>query len=352
MDTDRLVPRAIYEQLESGHPVILLSIVDVRGSSPRHPGSKMAVSADGHISGSIGGSLFEAMAIEEARQVLATQQSKFMEYDLTDDGAEAIGMICGGRATVLLDYIAATAENVELFRYWHEQSQADNSFHFLTHISHENTGISIYGHSLLFSDGKVFGYSPLTAPQLGHMVEVVRNISITTIVTIGDIRIIADPVRNLKTLFCFGAGHVALPMAHIAAMVSFRVVVIDDRPEFANAERFPEAAQICVIKDYGRAIAELEIDHDSFIVIMTRGHQYDRMVLEQALRTKAGYIGMISSRKKLKNIYQAILASGVAKEELERVHSPIGIDIGSETPEEIAVSVVAQLIEKRAGQMT
>ena len=98
------------------------------------------------------------------------------------------------------------------------------------------------------------------------------------------------------------------------------------------------------------ALDGLEIDADSFIVIVTRGHQYDRAVLEQALKTSAGYIGMISSRRKREAIYEALMAQGVKKEQLEKVHSPIGIDIGGETPEEIAVSIVAELISVRSRQ--
>ena len=101
----------------------------------------------------------------------------------------------------------------------------------------------------------------------------------------------------------------AVPTAHLAALVGFRVVVVDDRPEFANAERFPEAYKILVIKDFNHAFDGLEIDADSFIVIVTRGHQYDRAVLEQSLKTTAGYIGMISSRRKREAIYEALMAA-------------------------------------------
>jgi xanthine dehydrogenase accessory factor len=155
-------------------------------------------------------------------------------------------------------------------------------------------------------------------------------------------------MRKLKTLYCFGGGHVAVPTAHLAALVGFRLVVIDDRPDYANKERFPEADKVLVIKDFSRAFDGLEIDRDSYIVIVTRGHQYDRAVLEQALKTNAGYIGMISSRRKREAIYEYLMAHGVSKGQLEQVHSPIGIDIGGETPEEIAVSIAAELIKVRS----
>lgn len=309
----------------------------------------MVVGPHGKSYGTIGGSLLEHMAIQEANRVLIERQSKLMDFDLDGD-PNSNDMICGGKAVVLLDYIPPTMENVGLFRCWHEAVSSGNDIYFLTQVRDTHHGISVLGRSVLFPDGRVVGQSPSPIPQLEDLKVELRNISMTIVVPMGDTRIIVDPVRNLKTLYCIGAGHVAVPTAHIAAMVGFRVIVIDDRAEFANMERFPDAEQICVIKDFNHVLEGRELGTDSFVVIMTRGHQYDRAVLEQALKTKAYYIGMISSRNKREAIFQSLLAEGVSRKELERVHSPIGIDIGSETPEEIAVSIIAQLIRERARQ--
>jgi xanthine dehydrogenase accessory factor len=147
-----------------------------------------------------------------------------------------------------------------------------------------------------------------------------------------------------------GAGHVSQPTAHIAALTGFRVVVMDDRAEFSNAKRFPDASEVHVIDDFQRAFEDCHIDNDSFIVIFTRNHMYDHVVLEQALKTDAGYIGMIASRRKRDSIYEALRTQGITEEDLTRVHSPIGLKIGGETPEEIAVSIVAELIQERSRQ--
>ena len=348
MTADSLVPRTIYVQLESGHPVVLASIVDLQGSSPRHRGAKMVVCYDGKNYGTIGGSLFEAKAIEEARRVLIAGKSKFMDFSFDDSSTLPDGMICGGKAVVLLDFMPVSQENIDLFRCWYNSILAGTTFYFLTYLNETNAGINTSGHFLLFRDGRIVGDSSLSIPQLETLKSEIHNISVTSIISIGDTRAIVDPIKKLQTLYCFGAGHVAIPTAHIAALAGFRVVVLDDRSEFANAERFPDTEQIHVIKDYAKVFKGLEIDKDSFIAIMTRGHQYDQIVLEQALRTPASYIGMISSRKKRNVIYKAMLTKGFQKQELERVHSPIGITIGSETPEEIAVSIVAQLIKERS----
>jgi xanthine dehydrogenase accessory factor len=127
-------------------------------------------------------------------------------------------------------------------------------------------------------------------------------------------------------------------------------VVLDDRPEFASSERFPRAEQIKVIPSFPQAFEGLEIDRDGYVVIVTRGHLHDKTVLEQALKTDAGYIGMIGSRRKRDLIYRELLTKGFSQAELGRVHAPIGLAIGAETPEEIAVSIVAELIQVRAGR--
>jgi len=161
------------------------------------------------------------------------------------------------------------------------------------------------------------------------------------------IEAIVDPIRKIKTLYCFGAGHVAVPTCHIAALCGFRIVVIDDRADYANSERFPDAQNIQVQSGFVGKMDELDINEDSYIVIVTRGHMFDRDVLEKALKTTAGYIGMISSRRKKETIFNELKNQGVTDIELARVHSPIGLPIGGETPEEIAVSIVAELISER-----
>jgi xanthine dehydrogenase accessory factor len=351
MNENEVIAAAICGQLAGGSPLVLVSIVSFQGSIPRRGGTKMVVGVDGKSYGTIGGSLLEASAIGESRAVLAAAQSRMMDYELTGRDASAAGMICGGKATLLLDYIPATPENKEFFSGWHEAIRRGRDFYLLTHLKGTGNMLETLGHSIFYRDGRVVGNVRLEKDDIGNLRSDLHNISSISVVSIRDTRVVIDAIRRLKTLYCFGAGHVALSTAHLAALVGFRVVVVDDRSDFANAERFPDADRIRVIDDFNRALEELEIDADSFIVIVTRGHQYDRAVLEQALKTPAGYIGMISSRRKREAIYEALMAKGVTKEALERVHSPIGIAIGGETPEEIAVSIVAELISERSQQL-
>jgi len=347
MNEIEFLAKTINEQLEAGRPVVLVSIMSMQGSTPRRSGTKMVVGADGKGYGTIGGSLLEDAVIQESKKLFSSGKSKVLSYELTGKDPTAPDMICGGRAKILLEYLPATPENREFSQQWCEAVQRDKGFYLLTRLKGEEDTIEISGHSIIYADGSPFSpESPV--PDIEKLKPELHNVANTAILAIGDTRVMVDRIRKLKTLYCCGGGHVAVPTVHLAALAGFYVVVIDDRPEFANAERFPEAHDVVVIKDFNNAFAGREIDEDSFIVIVTRGHQYDRAVLEQALQTSAGYIGMISSRRKRDAIFEYLMSQGVKKERLEQVHSPIGINIGGETPEEIAVSIVAELIKVRS----
>lgn len=152
-----------------------------------------------------------------------------------------------------------------------------------------------------------------------------------------------------KTLYLFGAGHVAQQTAVLANMVDFRVHVLDDREEFANRERFPEAEEVRVLDSFASALDGLAIDANSFLLILTRGHSFDRTVLAQALSTPAGYIGMIGSKNKRNTVYASLQEEGFTQADLARVFCPVGLEIGAETPAEIGLSIVSQLVAVRAG---
>jgi xanthine dehydrogenase accessory factor len=162
----------------------------------------------------------------------------------------------------------------------------------------------------------------------------------------GNVEVFIEPILTEPTLYIFGGGHISLSLAQMAKPLGFKIAVIDDRAEFANAERFPEAEMV-LADDFTQAFPKLKIDKTSYIVIVTRGHQHDELVLEWAVTTPAKYIGMIGSKTKVKATYSHLLAKGVPQEKLDSVHSPIGLKIGAQTPEEIAVSILAEIIKVR-----
>ena len=162
----------------------------------------------------------------------------------------------------------------------------------------------------------------------------------------GNMDILVEPISAQPTLYIFGAGHISFSISKIAKMAGLKVVVIDNRAEFANIKRFPEADEI-VAEDFSEVFSKLKINRSSYIVIVTRGHKLDEEVLEWAVRSEANYVGMIGSRKKKKAVFSNLQSKGISKELLESVHAPIGLDIHAETPEEIAVSIIAEIIKVR-----
>jgi xanthine dehydrogenase accessory factor len=164
----------------------------------------------------------------------------------------------------------------------------------------------------------------------------------------GTLEVFIEPVLPPGTVYLFGAGHVSVNVYKIARIAGFDVVVIDDREQYANRERFPDAAAIHA-DDYERVLAQIEPNETSYLVIVTRGHRDDMRVLKWAVDTRARYIGMIGSKRKVISTYRELESQGIAHEKLMRVHAPVGLDIGAVTPEEIAVAIVAELIADRRG---
>ncbi len=161
----------------------------------------------------------------------------------------------------------------------------------------------------------------------------------------GTLEIFVEPILPQPRLYLFGGGHISTALARVANLAGFSISVIDDRASFANAERFPMADEICA--SYEEAFEKVKPNASSYLVIVTRGHKDDMRVLEWAIGTSARYIGMIGSKRKVISVYKALEKQGVAMEKFARVHAPVGLDIGALTPEEIAVSVTAELIAIR-----
>lgn len=165
----------------------------------------------------------------------------------------------------------------------------------------------------------------------------------------GEMKVFIDVLQPKEEVLIFGAGHVAVCVSRLAKMVGFKVTVIDSRKEFANQDRFPEADEI-IAEDTEKALSHLDIAPSTYIIVVTRGHLKDEEVLGSVVRSNAAYIGMIGSRKKNTAVFQHLEEQGILAQELKKVHAPIGMDIGAQTPEEIAVSIMAEIIQVRRGK--
>jgi xanthine dehydrogenase accessory factor len=164
----------------------------------------------------------------------------------------------------------------------------------------------------------------------------------------GEAEIFIDVINPHPTVLVVGAGHVGRSIAVLSSFLGFRTVVLDDRAEFANAERLPQADEI-IVGDIGEELARFNITPQTHVVIVTRGHEHDRDALRRAVSSPAAYIGMIGSRRKVKMVFDELQKDGVTTEALAAVHAPIGLDIQAETPEEIALSIMAEIVMVRRG---
>lgn len=341
--------KQILETLKTGEPLVLATILSQAGSTPRTAGTRMAVKMDGAIFGTIGGGKVEAEVMRAAAEVLDADRPRVASFDLTSsEAAREMDMICGGRLSVLMEPVRPTVDAISLYTAVVECLTAGRKGRMVARLGAGDTPPDRIDRSLVTADGDIKGdFSP--SDTLMTALKENAGERAPAVIEVEGSRYLVEPCFVPGTVYLFGAGHVSRQVAKLARMVDFRVIVLDDRPEFANRDRFPDAAETHVIPDFQSAFDGLTIDADSYLVILTRGHAHDRTVLEGALRTDAGYVGMIGSRKKRNAIYKKLLSGGFTQEDIDRVHSPIGLSIGAETPEEIGVSIVAELIQVRAG---
>jgi xanthine dehydrogenase accessory factor len=336
---------------DRGQNFCVATIVSQHGSSPRHVGTKFLIRRDGSTVGTIGGGVFEAEVVTMALESLKQRCSVVKHFGFKGEDIESSGMICGGSAHVLIDY----------------------------HDISDHVRKSIYEKLLIMDSQRLSGFVVTQTPReagLIHSGSLNSLLHDETGLTTGSLKNQSVVLREIisgqfslqphlmsfdnmeysafveyfspeDTVYIFGAGHVGVCVAHLASYVGYKVTLIDDRQEFANHSRAPEADNIELVKHYENCMPALGISQNSYLVIVTRGHAHDRTVLRQALETPAKYIGMIGSRRKIKLIYDSLLKEGIDERELERVHSPIGLPIGGETPEEIALSIVAEMIQTK-----
>ena len=320
--------RSVCRLIEQNEPFALATVVESSGSTPRSSGAKMAVRRDGSIIGTVGGGLAEAMACKNSRAMLEAGDgaAHLMFVDMTQELAADSDMICGGGLSILLETVEPDGLCAAAYR--------------------ELDGLLRKGARSVLSTR----YEETDAWRaVNHIVLKDAGESGARFENRGVNMLLVEPFIPPAPLYIFGAGHVSLFTARVGAMVGFRTVVLDDRADFANRDRFPEADEVVVLPSFDGCCDGLDAGEDAFIVVVTRGHMHDRNVLAEALRTKAGYVGMIGSKKKRDKIYASLLDDGFTQADIDRCHCPIGLTIGAQTPEEIAVSIVGELIMARSG---
>lgn len=303
------------EMLRHGEKGVLAVILTNEGSTPRDEGAKMLIRENGTIFGTIGGGPMEYAVMKKSPETLASGSADILVFDLYGKDVRNSPSVCGGHAKVCL-YPLNESDIPALEPVCAPDSRQRQAA--LLILRDMDTGMI----RLACSTGKAL-------PE-------------------GEILYREEPeVKN--RLYLIGGGHVCEATAKVAVVAGFDIVVMDDREEFANQERFP-GAQCIVCKEYDELPAEWVTDTD-YILIATRGHKADHVGLRWALSTKACYVGMIGSRTKRDLVYAALEKEGVSRERLQWVHSPVGLPIGGRTPGDIAVSVMAEIVDVRAREM-
>ncbi|MDX2228892.1 MAG: XdhC/CoxI family protein [Leptolyngbyaceae cyanobacterium bins.349] len=311
---------AFYLQLAdqlNTNAVVVATVIQIRGSVPREVGAKMMIWAEAQTSGTIGGGAGEAKVIQTAQQVLITGEKQFVEIDLSGVTHRETQGICGGLMTL-----------------WLERWQGESARHLTQQIiARLRAGRAVTLITPLDQTRSPFIHSsphpPPPSPSPFDFTEI---------------------LQPPPTLLIVGAGHCGRQLAKVADLVGFQVMVQDDRPEWANASYYPQVAQV-----FTAAIADVVTqlaDHTQlYAALVTRGYGYDLAALKALLQREVPcqYIGMIGSQKRVHQVFEAVAEAGFTAAQLQTVHAPIGLDIGALTPEEIAISITAELILVRRG---
>ncbi|OPY79549.1 MAG: putative xanthine dehydrogenase subunit A [Syntrophorhabdus sp. PtaU1.Bin153] len=320
--------------LAEGKAGMVATVVKKTGAAPRDEGAKMFVGEDKKSYGTVGGGRVEADVYDEALRLMGTGESKILHFRMDAKAVADDGMLCGGNVDVLLEPLLGVHKEVyEGIRHCETRGRKAVVVTRFSSGSLSKTLLDTYGS--MWGD---------TVPD-GELEGFIRFLEEKKVRLIGD-DLVVEPVSVAPVLYIFGGGHVSQFLSKVAKMVDFNVIVIDDRAEFANRERFPDADSV-VVEDFRKVFDRLEFTGNEYAVIVTRGHAHDAAVLEEILKRKTRYAGMIGSRRKVKMVLQHLREKGADPEALGKVHSPIGLEIHSETPQEIAISIVAELIKVR-----
>lgn len=326
--------------MESQLDFVFVTVIASSGSSPRGSGSRMLVLSDGTSFGTVGGGNVEYVSAKQAKEVLSLKKSSVKGYKLRKNEVADLGMICGGDVVVYFQYISwQNKDFYDLCRRIVSNWDKNESSWLIMDITDETAWSAGY---YSFEDGlsglDISGPAPLLQSKAVQ-------------VTLNGHRYYSEPLVRRGIVYIFGGGHVAQELVPVLAHLDFRCIVFDDREAFSNSERFPDALD-CITGDFSKISDYITIQPQDFLCIMSRGHQFDYIIQQQALRTQARYIGVMGSREKMMAIREKLLADGFTDAQIDRITTPIGLNILAETPAEIAISIAGELIELRAKDTT
>ena len=331
-----------------GRDVALATLVEVRGSAPRDPGAALAVSNGGQLAGSVSGGCVEAALVDEADAVLRGGPPRIVEYGISDADAQAVGLTCGGRLRIFVELVAPQIVKAV---------QAQTEDHPLLALAVRLSGNSAGARLCVFEDtvAGTLGTGGLDAAVIAEARSTISS-DIPQIRTygevgepIGAVEIFLQRVASAPQLYIFGAIDFTHAMVHLGKFLGFHVTVCDARAAFASRERFPDADSVAV-RWPDEFLRDAPVDERTALIVLTHDEKFDIPLLQTALQSRAGYIGVMGSRKTHARRLEQLRAAGISDEQLARLSAPIGLDIGARTPQETAISISAELIALKHGR--
>ncbi len=317
----------------------LASVARRRGSLPMSATAKMLVTASGARLGTVGGGCLEAEIPERALEVIERRLPVVSEHTLNAELAGDYGLTCGGTAVMFIEPILVDPALAVIYREAAALLGRGERAMMATGLDWSAGAEK----GLLLPDGSWIG-----SARAALRTEAMRARDAGEDQALGS-QMFIERIAGAPRLIVFGGGHVGARVAEAASFAGWRVTVVDDRPDFADPARLPFAEQ-AVVCDFHDLPATLGVDSDTYVVVATRGHQHDALIVEQLARRDVRYLGMLGSRRKVALTWRLLAGAGVPEERLDAIHAPIGLSIGADTPEEIAVSIVAEMIAvRRAG---
>jgi xanthine dehydrogenase accessory factor len=324
----------------------IATVISTSGSTPQKPGNSALFSSKGRLIGTVGGGILEARCTSKALRNAETRTATLDLFDLNNSIKEKGEAICGGEATVLIDGLVSS--DIQLFRKAADLLSRRIAAAIVTEITVYNPD-TITVKRYLQSDET--SAKELSAGTVGEAERLLKSgkhegYFLSEVKKPGDVSFITfiEPIFPPPRLIIAGAGHIGRALTHYGRRLGFEITVADSRTEFASRENLPEADHI-ITGDIATAMAGIEADSDTFVVIVTHGHADDAAVLRSTVGKPFGYLGMIGSRKKVAKVRHDFIENGWADEETWRkIHAPIGVEIESKTVEEIAISIAAQLV--------
>ncbi|MHB8135506.1 MAG: XdhC family protein [Anaerolineaceae bacterium] len=337
--------KTIESWISEGKQVAIATVVNVYGSAPRQLGAKMAVNQDGLMAGSVSGGCVEGAVVAEATKILKTKEPRLLHYGVTDEQAFSVGLACGGIIEVFVEPLS----NEEFDRMKTDLIQ-DNMFAKITLIGGNGCGEKI----LAYPDGKHIGQfqSKNVQEEINNRLAPLFDKQINQRFMIKDqnseIEVFFDIYPPLPRMIIIGAVHIAIPLVTYAKSLGFHTIVVDPRKAFSNRERFPHVDELVQEwpEDYFQRVG---LNEGSYVVTVSHDEKLDVPALAIACNSKARYIGALGSKKTFENNKQGIRELGVPEKAIERIFSPIGFKIGAHGAEEIALSIMAEVIAVRNG---